>query len=736
MKVFIWIIFLSLSTHAVYAQHVMGHVYTRENGKEVPLTGASVYFPGTNIGTVTGADGSFHLDKPDATYDKLVVSYVGFVNDTVKAEGHAIKVVLKKSVTLKEIEIKGSRPDTYMMQEAPIKTEVLTVNELEKNACCNLSESFESNPTVDVSYTDAVTGARQIQMLGLAGTYVQLLTDVLPTIRGLNTSFGLNFIPGPWVESIYLSKGNGSVVYGYESITGQIDVELKKPERSPSLFLNTYANSEGRYEANILKAFRLDTSWSTMLLLHGNTLPNKLDHNNDNFLDIPVNMQYQIMNRWKYNSFKRVESMFGVRYLYDDRTAGDIRFNKHLDKFTTRYYGLGVKTRRLESFAKTSLGFPGQDFKSIGLQLCYIRHTIDAYYGLRAYDADEQTFSSNLIYQSIIGDTRYKFRTGVSFMADTYHDHLDTLLLKRNEIVPGTFFEFIYDDLERWTLIPGLRADYNSEYDWFINPRLHIRYKISENSSLRVSAGSGHHTPHLFAENTSLPASSRSIIIEDKLKAEHAWNAGINYSLCLLVNARELTFTVDAYRTWFIDQTIVDLYTDPSLARIYNLKGKSFSNSLQGEISYELLPDLKLKAAWKYQEVKTTYKQGLQYKPLTPRQRGLFNIAYQTPDGRWKADFTLQYTGRQKLPPYIDHFNGHHAPQFTEAPAFFRALGQITLMTGPWEIYIGSENIGDYRQHNPVINPENPFGKDFDTGIVWGPVTGRMFYAGLRFEIK
>lgn len=739
MKKIILSVFLLLIGQIVFAQQLTGRVFAKETNREVPLAGASVYFPGTTKGTVTDENGNFQIEKNNPNFHKLVISFVGYVNDTVLAEGDKIKVVLKSSVSLKEVEVKGSRPDTYISQVNPIKTEVLTTTELEKNACCNLSESFESNPTVDASYSDAVTGARQIQMLGLSGTYVQSLVDVLPHIRGLNTSFGFNFIPGPWVENIYVSKGNGSVVNGYESITGQIAVELKKPERSDKFFLNLYGNNEGRFETNVLQSFILDSNWSTMYLFNGSVMQNKMDHNHDSFLDVPLNKQYQVMNRWKFDSGKRVESMFGIRYLNDDRTAGDIRFNPNLDKLTSNYYGIGIKTSRFETFAKSSFNFRECDYKSIGLQLSYIHHSTDAYYGLRSYDAHEQTFYSNLIFQSRIGESKYKFRTGISFMADTYHDHLDSLLIARQEVVPGTFFELTYDDEQHWTIVPGIRADYNSEYDWFINPRLHVRYKISENSSIRASAGSGHHTPHILAENTALPASSKQIIITENLKAEHAWNTGINYSLCFLVNGREMKFSIDAYRTEFLNQAVVDLYTEPGAAYIYNLSGKSFSNSLQAEIMYEPVTGIRLKAAWKYNDVKASYNSRMMEKPLNPKQRALFNAAYETPNGRWKADFTLQYSGKQQLPPYVDHSSHQHSndkPTSYVAPAFFRSLGQITYMSSKWDVYFGSENIGDYRQHNPVINPDDPFGQHFDTGIVWGPVTGRMFYAGIRFTVN
>lgn len=431
--------------------------------------------------------------------------------------------------------------------------------------------------------------------------------------------------------------------------------------------------------------------------------------------------------------------MFGVRYLHDERTGGDIRFNKNLDKLTTNYYGIGLNTNRVEVFTKTSLNFPGYEYKSLGLQLSYIHHEQEGYFGLRNYDAYEQTFYSNLIFQNYMGDSRYKFRTGISMMADTYHDHLDSLLLSRNEIIPGGFFEFTWTATPKMTIISGIRADHNSEYGWFVNPRLHFQYRFNDNQSIRASLGSGHHAPHILAENTSLPASSRKIVIARDIDAEHAWNTGLNYSYSFLINGQEARFTADAYRTWFTNQTVVDLYTDPYSAYIYNLYGKSYSNSLQTELSYEVIANLKVKAAWKFNDVKMTYNNHLMEKPLNPRHRALLNIAYETPNGKWKADFTLQYTGVQSLPSYILTDNGYEPDVvFTasESPDFWRSLGQITYMFGNWDIYIGSENIGDYRQYRTVIGADDPFGKDFDTGIVWGPVTGRMLYAGIRFKIK
>lgn len=261
MKNTILILIMLISVQGLHAQHVMGTVAEVENGEDIPVIGATVVFLGTTVGTRTDETGMFHLDKPDKSADQLVISYVGYKNDTIPAVGTDIKVVLQKSIELQGVEITAKDNGSYISQLKPLKTEVLTTNELRKNACCNLSESFESNPTVDVAFSDAVTGAKQIQLLGLSGVYVQTLTDVLPSLRGLATTYGLTYIPGSWIESIQMNKGTGSVANGYESITGQINVELKKPEISDKLFVNLYTNSEQRGEANVLWSHRLNSKW-------------------------------------------------------------------------------------------------------------------------------------------------------------------------------------------------------------------------------------------------------------------------------------------------------------------------------------------------------------------------------------------------------------------------------------------------------------------------------------------
>lgn len=731
MKKTILVLIISIFTFSVHAQHIMGTVTEIEQGKEVPVMGAMAFFPGTSVGTTTDEMGMFHLNKPNKDATQLVISYVGYKNDTIPAEGTDIKVVLQKSIELSSVEVTAKDNGTYISSLKPLKTEVLTTNELRKNACCNLSESFESSPTVDVAFSDAVTGAKQIQLLGLSGVYVQTLTDVLPTMRGLATTYGITYIPGPWIESIQMNKGTGSVANGYESITGQINVELKKPEISDKLHINIYGNSEQRSEANILWSQKVSEKWRTMVMATGSGLQNKMDDNHDGFLDLPLSKQINVFNRWAYIPNEHAEAMFGAKVLLDEKQGGQKNFNFGNPVPDSSVYGINLNTKRVETFFKGSINSAKKDYQSLGIQLLGVYHDQNGFYGLRNYNGTENYFYSNLIFQSAMGSTLHKYRTGLSFIYDDIDEKFGNLNLRRTEIIPGAFYEYAYDNTKNFAVVAGVRGDYNSEFGFVFTPRIHAKYNLTKSTVARVSAGSGFRTVNIFAENAAFLASSRTFIINEKLNPERAWNGGLNLTQTFHLGNREGTWGIDYYRTQFQNQVVADVYTNAQQIIFYNLRGESYANSFQTDVNMEVVKNLNVRLAYKYYDVKVTINGKLTDKPLVPKQRALFNIAYDTPDKHWKFDFTTQWIGEQQLPVTSEIFGFP-----SHSPDYFRLLGQVTYLLKKWEFYVGSENITNYVQPNPIIASEHPFGPYFDSSVVWGPITGRMFYGGLRFTIK
>jgi hypothetical protein len=618
----------------------------------------------------------------------------------------------------------------------------MTDKELFKAACCNLSESFETNPSVDVSYNDAVTGSKQIQLLGLSGNYTQLTVENLPGPRGIGTTLGLNSIAGPWVESIQLTKGIGSVANGYESIAGQINIELKKPENSEKLFANAYINDFGKTDLNLNLSKKIGKKWSTGLLLHDDFLTNKqLDFNKDGFRDMPTGNQFSLLNRWKYDNGKGFLSQVGVKVLNDKRTGGEVAYNPTTDKNTTNKYGLGINTQRYEAFAKIGYVFPAKKYKSIGLQLSAIAHKQDSYFGLTTYNAKQQNYYANLIYQSIIKTTAHKFRTGFSFLYDNYNEKFKSISYRRTEKVPGVFFEYTYTPSDKVSVVAGIRGDYNNLFGFFATPRLHFRYEPIKGTTIRISAGRGQRTANIFAENTSVFVSSRQVNIINTepgkaygLDPEVAWNKGISADQKFKLFHKDGMFSIDYFRNDFNNQVVVDL-ENPREVKFYNLQGKSYSNSFQAELNAEPIKKLDIRLAYRYFDVKTTYSGNLLQRPLIAGNRAFANLAYAT--NGWKFDYTINYNSKKRIPGTQTNPLVYQREQYS--PHFLSMNAQISKTVGkkqPMDFYIGGENLTNYFQRNVIVAADQPFSSYFDASLVWGPVTGNMFYAGWRLKLK
>ena len=732
-----------METPAANAHIIKGVVLeSNKKGEFKPLSGASVIWLNSGIGTSTDSTGTFAI-KHSGTESRLVVSYAGYKPDTIAITSmNEVKIILAAGKQLNEVLITSKQRSTYISALSPLRTQVMTEKELFKAACCNLSESFETNPSVDVSYNDAVTGSKQIQLLGLSGNYTQLTVENLPGPRGIATPLGLNSIAGPWIESIQLTKGTGSVANGYESIAGQINVELKKPEKSEQLFANVYVNDLGKTDLNLNLSKKIGTKWSTALLLHDDFITNAtVDFNKDRFRDLPTGNQLSLINRWKYDDGKGFLTQFGIKVLNDKKTGGEVDYNAVTDKYTDNHYGLGINTERYEAFGKIGYVFPEKKYKSIGLQLAAIDHQQDSYFGLTKYDARQQNFYSNLIYQSIINNTNHKFRTGISFLYDQYNENFNANNYKRKEIVPGAFFEYTYDYLTKLSVVAGIRTDHNNLFGWFVTPRINVKYEPIKGTIIHLSAGRGQRTANIFAENTSVFVSARQVNILGAsagkaygLDAEVAWNKGISIDQKFKLFRRDAMFSVDFYRNDFTNQVITDIENVRAIS-FYNLKGKSYSNSFQAELSLEPIKKLDVRIAYRYFDVKATFGDQLLQRPFIASNRAFANFAYAV-DG-WKFDYTISYNGKKRIPGTETNPVQYKREQYS--PEYVLMGAQVTKSIGkinPVDFYIGVENIGNYFQKNVIVAADQPFSPYFDASLVWGPVSGRLFYTGLRFKIK
>ena len=726
--------------------NLKGMIMDQENPKDnLGVAGATVNWLNTNIGTITNEKGWFTIPFKKE-YRKLVISYIGYKTDTlIVRDLTPIHHFITIENELKGITIRSKRDAVQKSLFATANTFTVNNDELLKAACCNLAESFETNPSIDVSFSDALTGTRQIQMLGLKSPYLQIMQENIPSIRGAAQAFGLTFTPGTWVESIQITKGAGSVVNGFESISGQINAELVKPFSDNKFFLNTYSSLNGRLELNTHFNRRVSKKWQTGLYIHGNYRGEKFDKNNDNFLDAPLANQINVMNRWQYTDAQNGwVSFINIRFLNDEKQTGEINFNPTLDKGNTNSWGSEIDTKRFETSLKLGYVFPEIPYQSIGLQLAYSNHQQDSYFGLNVYDIKHESLYSNLLFNSIIGDTRSKFKTGVNFTYDKYNELVNTTNYKRKENSLGVFFEYAFDNLEDFSLTAGVRVDTHNLLGTFITPRLHLRYAPWENGVFRASAGRGKRSANIFAENQQLFASSRKIDIDAVggniygLNPEIAWNYGVSYLQKFNLFNKKGDITFDFYRTDFSNQVVVD-WENSQAVSFYNLNGKSIANNFQLELNYELAKNLNLRTAFKYFDISTDYKTGELQKPLQPNNRFFANISYETVTkdngAQWKLDLTFNNIGEQRLPDTSTNPTQYQLPINSERYSLLNS--QVTkVFSNTFEIYVGGENLTNVQQVNPILGSENPFGPNFDSTIVYSPIFGRAIYAGLRFKIK
>lgn len=725
-----------LQGYYLNAQQATGGVFEHVNGNEIPLVGATVVQLNSRNGTVTGWDGHFQIDLEPELPKVLIVSFVSYQNDTIFLEQTGydhVHIGLTEVKNLNEVEIKSRQKGSAISRTETRSIVNINGKELQKAACCNLSESFENSTTVDVSYSDAVTGAKQIQMLGLAGIYTQLLTENIPNMRGLATPWGLGYIPGSWMESIQVSKGTSSVTNGYESMTGQINVEYKKTDEGEKFFLNGYGNQKGKVEGNLNTRFQLTNKLSTAILAHVENMNAKHDLNGDSFLDQPLISQVNLFNRWRYVNHQ-FRMRFGFKYLSENRQGGQVKFDPDKDHNIENGYGIGVKTNRYESFLKMGYVFEHRAQTSFGFQNQVVVHNQNSYFGLTTYDAKQVSYYGNLMFQSWIADTRHKFTTGLSYNFDNYNEDLNDSTFTRTEKVPGGFVQYSYSNVKNLNVIVGLRLDHHNLYGLLFTPRFHAKYNLNEHNILRVSAGRGYRSPNVIAENTSLLATSKKLLFTEKLQIESSWNYGLSYTTYIDIGARELSITADYFRTQFENQVIIDREDDPAIIYIYNLNGKSFSNSFQIESNHELFKNFDVTLAFRYNDVKTTIGGVLTEKPLVNKYKGLLAVSYQTALKTWQFDVNIQAIGNQRLP-----YTGFYPEEYRQpshSPDYALINAQITRYFKMFEVYIGGENLGNFRQTDPIIASNDPFGEYFDSSIVWGPITGIKVFAGFRFRIE
>ena len=717
---YIVLIAFQISALFIYAQGNINGKINDQNG--LPLIGANIVVENTTIGTTTDVNGKFKL-QVDKFPVNIKVTYIGFQPKTIEVKNQSfLTLSLSESVDIKEVTVESKVNTTELSMVNPLQVQKISSKELQKAACCNLSESFETNATVDVSFTDAISGAKQIKMLGLDGIYTQITQENVPLIRGLSSAYGLTYVPGTWIESIQIIKGAGSVTNGFESFAGQINLEYFKPENANKIYWNFYTNSESKFENNLQFAKKTG-NWTSNIFTSINYHSKEVDENENGFLDMPHMKSINVMNRWHTETESYRINLVG-RVLVDEREGGQIRS-------ISNPYKVLVDNTLLEFNSKSGLKITDKIGKSIGLQMAFRRHDQAIKFGLTDYNALQESAFLNLIGQTFISTTDHSLKYGISYYADRYTENYESTNFDRVDLTTGLFTEYSYTSPSELTIVAGIRGDYHNTHGFEYLPRLNLKYNLSDQTVVRLSAGKAMRVANPIAENTSYFASSRKFEIQDSLGVEVAWNYGFNFMHCFKLFEREGSFNADAYRTDFENQVIVDI-EDPNKLRFYNLDGESYSNSIQFDFNYELFDRFDMKLAYKINHVYSTYDGEKMLAPLVPENRALVNFAYSTThSNKWMFDATWNYIGESRIPyhPLIEDNK-------TVSDPFYVINSQVTKKFKTYDVYLGGENLLNYKQENPILGGDDPFGSNFDASIIWAPVMGRLIYTGIRLKIN
>ncbi len=730
---FIALLFSAFGLQAQVSGTVFG---VDEFGNKETLVGAQVSLISSKMYTQTNAQGKFNLPAPTMLPDTLVIRFIGHYSDTLILETDmplTLEIKLFNDNVRPEVVIEARSGATTIQKMNPILVQNLTEDEFRKAACCNISEAFETNASVDVSMPDPISGQRRIQMLGLDGIYTQINLENIPYFRGLSYAFGMSSIPGTWAHSMQVTKGTGSVVHGYESMAGMINIELKSAEAHDLLFVNGYLNRFGRAELNVQTARHFGTAkkWSSALFMHGSGFFMEVDNNKDGFRDFPLGQTFSALNRWSYEG-KRFEMKAILSGHYDSKIGGQLGYDPRV---SSGLFGAQIQNQDLEALVKMGFFLKNRPDGSIALLAKGKLYGNSTIVGNNDYQAQEQRFYFNSIYSDNLGCSSRKIQTGLSLVVAQFNERLVNGSIapkdsSRLEIVPGAFGEFTWTK-EKFNLIGGFRGDYHNLFGFIPSPRLHMKYSPTKKTDIRFSTGRAWRVPNYVADNTNMLSSNRIWVNMSTLEPEISWNIGGSLVQNFDVAQTPFTLTLDYFHTRFEKQLIVDM-EDQYFVFFYNLDGLSFSNTIQAELTTEPIENLELRFIYKYTDVRTTFGGVFQQRMMVPKHRGLFNVNYRTKNERWEFDFTTSIMGMMRL-THIHNLDGTMEPENTEVFAILNA--QVTHLWKKWEFYLGGENLTNHIQKNAIVGADDPFGTTFDATRVYAPISGINVYLGFRYKI-
>lgn len=656
--------------------------------------------------------------------------------------------------TLAATVVTASASGNTLSKGKELRTEVISSAGLMKMACCNLAESFENSASVSVGYSDAVTGARQIRLLGLSGVYTQMLDESRPVMRGLSAPFGLSYIPGPWLESIQIAKGSPSVIGGVESMTGQVNVEHRKPTDEVPFFANASVMSDSKTDLNLASSLQLNEALSTVILAHADANFKTEDMNMDGFADDPRLLQLDFANRWFYYT-PEFQLRWGLGLVADSRRGGQDGYDSS-SYVPGSPWGTDIDNRLLNAYVKLGKALREDQSASVALVADYTLDRMDAWFGGSRYSGVQHSAFANLLYRNQLNDS-HDFTVGLSTRLDSYDESLlrvlptavDNSIPQRLSTLfqAGAYWEYTYHYEDRFTAIAGLRGEWYNGAGWRLSPRLTVKYQPVEALVLRANGGRGLRYALPLIDHIGVLSTGKAFT-GDYLshQLEDAWTFGGNATLYMGTNAY---LSLDYFSTRFAQQLVVDYEAAPGTVAFYPLDGRSWSDSWQADLHLEPFTRFTVDLTARYTDARITLQGGnLVEMPLVSRFKGVLNLQYKTNLSKWIFDFTASVNGSARVYDFMRELRDDEGellyPQ-GRTPVYPLLYAQITRRFRGFDIYLGGENLTNFRQKHVILGDliEMPgmaamvdtSSQNFDASAVWGPLMGAKIYLGVRITL-
>ena len=717
------------------------------------------------------------MKKTIITIIAVLASAIPSFAQAVDQHGHAVDttdIYGERADSLDAAVFVSRQAGNYLSKGKDIRTEVISAAGLCKMACCNLAESFENSASVTVGFSDAVTGARQIRLLGLSGVYTQMLDETRPVMRGLSAPFGLSYVPGQWLESIQIAKGSSSVLNGVECMTGQINMEHRKPTDEKPLFINAALMSDMKMDFNIASSIQMGYKWSTVILGHvsGNIEPH--DMNGDMFLDEPQMLQFNLSNRWLYQADNGVQVRFGVRALQDSRLGGS--YWKDEESGLTRFYdkdsyslsssdnrldpwGSDILNRSINGYLKVGVPLNEENTQNIALIADYSYQDMDSYFGSTRYLAGQHSAYANLLYQNVINES-HQFTLGLNGTYDRYDEDyarsvwtgLKVASAQMNGVTPlanaGVFGEYTFHAGDAFTAIAGLRGDWFNGKGMKVSPRVTLKYMPVDEIVIRANGGRGLRYSTPLVDNIGVFSTGKEFIgsYNDHI-LEDAWTVGGNLTYYMPFGASSNTYiSFDYFRTQFSQQMVVDYEYAMNQIHFYALDGdRSYTDNYQLDFSVDPVERFNITATFRYTNAKVELMgKGLVEKPMTSRFKGVLNMQYATNLNKWIFDFTASLNGSCRVYNFMENLkdaDGNLVYENGRTPVYPLLYAQVTRRFKGWDVYLGAENLTNFRQQDVILGTRtdggfvNPRLPSFDASCVWGPLMGIKAHIGFRFTL-